>query len=255
LRLKAADPGAHSGHTLRLSPKEATLVKTPRQTKRQTPRQTSRRRARGPRHAIMAVDGLVSRGRRVFVALAATVGVLGGALVTLALWNNQATVAGPIITTGHLRLVEGSFTWKETSQDVPKESLGGGADLAGLAEIHATPGDSFEISQGVQIDAAGANLSFDLTVNWAEPEGGAATAPLTASYDLLDSDGKTVAAAAVGTPSRVQGLTAGEHTFTVVVTLVYALGEPIYQQTPQPTDQISALPALTVAAEQVGGTP
>ncbi|MDR3360681.1 MAG: hypothetical protein LBO20_08575, partial [Bifidobacteriaceae bacterium] len=185
---------------------------------------------------------------------AASVGLLAGTLVTLALWNTQATLSGPVIATGDLRLAPDSLVWAETTHDVPANEVATGSDLASLAQRHVTPGDSFDIFQGVVVKASGPNLVFDLTVEWEAST--TPLAPLQASYALFDSNDQELAKADVGAPVKVTGLTPGEHRFTVSIDLVYPTGlDPVYQAAPGPSGQVAALPTLRISAQQVRGQP
>jgi alternate signal-mediated exported protein len=196
----------------------------------------------------------VSPLRRRLIAGGSVLSLVAGIAVTLALWNAGATTAGPIITVGRLAATTGDFRWLETSPDVPKDKRLSGSGAASLAVFHAMPGDSLELRQAFKIDASGRNLHFEVDVAWTAPDQ-AALAPLTATYVLLDAVGTVVAGGAgtpVGTPVSVEGLAAGDHTLTVVVTLQYAASDsPVYATASDAARRTLEVPALEVSARQV----
>jgi alternate signal-mediated exported protein len=222
-----------------------------------------RRAADGPaqtvaRSSARRVAGIrMSPLQRVIASLTAMLSLFVGGLVTLALWNAGATHAGGIITAGQLSLVPESFSWTETSADVPVGYRSFGSDWDTLAALKAMPGDSLEIRQGVKITAEGSNLNYDLAVEWVPlPSGNPNRAPrgFTASYLLLDSSGRPVQEGAptqVGKPVRIEMLPEGSAAYTLEIKIDYAadatpgyLGEAGY------TDAVS-LPPFKVSTIQV----
>jgi alternate signal-mediated exported protein len=200
----------------------------------------------------------LSRGRRRFIWAAAVVSVLAAGAVTLALWLTQATHAGSVIIgSGQLTAVADTFEWSETTADLGAVTPKSGADVASLADFHAMPGDSLELSQAFAITAKGGNLDFDVAVDWLEDQTAVTDpAPLSATYQVW-KDGAVLAGAsplAVGDATTLTGLTQGDHVLTVVVTLTYDPASPQqYQAAPGATATNAGLPPLQVTATQVRG--
>jgi len=173
----------------------------------------------------------MTRARRV------AAGVLAGALfvalgaATGALWSHAASQAGGMITGGdlHVETVEGTYSWTETTADVPAGEQQSGTTAEGLAGFVATPGDTLITSQGLHTRLTGDNIHARMGVDWAEPS--RVPAGVTGRYRILDATGDQVVPGSgttpLGTPSELYGLPAGDTTWTLEVTLTFT-GTPAY---------------------------
>jgi len=156
-------------------------------------------------------------------------GLAGAALLTggttFALWQDEAAVAGGIITNGELSVVAGTVAWFDVSADRADAAALTGV-LAG-EEGHAitdidtwrlVPGDVVKGTFPLTVTLVGDNLVANLDV--ATDDAGLPTgaeAPVV-SYALVDSDGVEVATGslgAAGTPVEFVANRAGQGAGTV----------------------------------------
>lgn len=142
----------------------------------------------------------------------AIAGIAGIALLaggtTFALWNDDASIAGGVITAGNLEVATvGTATWKDISADRTDANH----TIASLAAFKIIPGDTIEGTFGIDAALQGDNMvaNLGLALDGLSPEGSLLADPsvVEISYSLVKADGTAVASAtdiALGTPASVK---------------------------------------------------
>ncbi|QXQ10594.1 alternate-type signal peptide domain-containing protein [Paeniglutamicibacter sp. Y32M11] len=142
----------------------------------------------------------------------AIAGIAGIALLaggtTFALWNDDASIAGGVITAGNLEVATvGTATWKDISADRTDPNH----TIASLTAFKIIPGDTIEGTFGIDAALEGDNMvaNLGLALDGLSPEGSLLADPsvVEISYSLVKADGTAVASAtdiALGTPASVK---------------------------------------------------
>jgi alternate signal-mediated exported protein len=204
----------------------------------------------GGRHASELSSGLRRRTKRYIVTAAVT--AISVVAVTLALWNAGGTHGSLILTSGSMVATEGSFGWADVTPGAASGSLASGTDAASLEARKLTPGDVYNLSQDIELEAEGDNLTMKLTAKWDS----GASSPLVGVYQLKDRALGTVLAGGAGVPLgsvlELEDLTEGNHAYTLFVTLRYPDTEtPLYQGQAGASTTSVTLGKIEVTAEQV----
>lgn len=168
----------------------------------------------------------------------ATKGIVAGALglgllvggTTFATWSDTEKLPGGVITAGNLDIsvVPGQTTWQDVSEDIE-----GNPRAIDPATFLMVPGDKVRMTDQVQLNLAGDNISAALTVEAPALSGDLAAVShgVSGIVTLLDATGTPVGpSAALGQPIVLNdaNFTAEDNgaTFTVAVDLDFDIDTP-----------------------------
>lgn len=152
------------------------------------------------------------------VAGAAGVALLLGGAGSFALWNSTAEVNVGSVASGNLSITAtGTPTWMDVSSDKTPSAIGD------ISTFKVAPGDTLELTQVVEIDARGDNLSA--TLSYDDLSLLAATAADDALLDeliiSLDATGGANVARIVGTETFAVTPATSTSTVTLTVTIEF----------------------------------
>ncbi len=155
---------------------------------------------------------------------------------TLALWDDDASVAAATISSGHLGITAGTRTAADIS---PDDQNGATNESIDLASFKAVPGDTLRIAQQLSVDLEGQNIAARLSIATAAGSSltnvvgtefaGKLSVDSVQLYDgaveAIDTLGTAVTPTSGGVYS-FDGPTTGAHVYTVVYQVTFDVDTP-----------------------------
>lgn len=166
---------------------------------------------------------LMNKATKGAIAAGAAAVLLLGGMGSLALWQDDETVAGGTINSGELNFAPtGTRVWTDVSDDIGGDVVIGASPSGYLI----VPGDVLEYTNEYTVESAGENLEATITANFGQVVAGGTT-PTAASTELAAAL-ETSTSVSVGTGADLPSgtpvelpLTSPTQTITVTVTITF----------------------------------